>query len=115
MAINLNKDTVYRAAKPKEKDYSINDGGGLYLFVSKGGSKLWRFVYSFDDKRKKIAFGPYPNTTLENARRKAEEAREQIANGVDPSEFRKKAKQEPLLFSQLLMNKVGVLMQLSGN
>ena len=29
MAVNLNKDTVYRAAKPQEKDYFINDGGGL--------------------------------------------------------------------------------------
>lgn len=94
MAINLNKDTVYRAAKAKDKDYSINDGGGLYLFVSQGGSKLWRFVYSFEGKRKKIAFGAYPNTTLENARRKAIEVREQIANGFDPAELRKKAKQD---------------------
>ena len=75
MAINLNKDTVYRAAKPKEKDYSINDGGGLYLFVGEKGSKLWRFVYSFEGKRRKISFGAYPNTTLESARRKAKEAR----------------------------------------
>ncbi len=79
--------------KPKEKDYSINDGGGLYFFVGEYGSKLWRFVYSFEGKRKKIAFGAYPNTTLENARRKAEEAREQIVAGIEPAELRKKTKQ----------------------
>jgi len=42
MAINLNKDTLYRAAKPKDKDYSINDGDGLFLFVTKNGSKATR-------------------------------------------------------------------------
>ncbi|HIF59749.1 MAG TPA: DUF4102 domain-containing protein, partial [Rhodospirillales bacterium] len=93
MAINLNKDTVYRTTKPKEKDYSINDGGGLYFFVGENGTKLWRFVYSFEGKRRKISFGAYPNTTLESARRKAEEAREQIATGIDPAELRKKTKQ----------------------
>jgi len=33
MAQNINKDAVYRAAKPNAKDYFINDGCGLYLFV----------------------------------------------------------------------------------
>ena len=92
MAVNINKETVYRAAKAKEKDYSINDGGGLFLFVGAGSSKLWRFVYQFEGTRKKIAFGAYPDTSLENARRKAEEARTQIANGIDPGELRKKVK-----------------------
>ena len=46
MAEKINKDAVYRAAKPKEKDYFINDGGGLYLWVKANGSKLWQFVYT---------------------------------------------------------------------
>jgi len=92
MAVNLNKDTVYRTAKPKEKDYTINDGGGLFLFVGANGSKLWRFVYSFSGTRRKIAFGPYPNNSLETARRKAESARKQIAKGIDPSAVRKEIK-----------------------
>lgn len=33
--------------------------------------------------------GSYPETSLEIARRKAEVAREQLANGIDPSETRK--------------------------
>jgi integrase len=92
MAVNINKETVYRAAKAKEKDFSINDGGGLFLFVGASGTKLWRFVYQFEGKRKKIAFGAYPDTSLEHARRKAEEARMQIANNIDPSQIRKQAK-----------------------
>ncbi len=42
MAKNLNKDTVYKAAKPKESDYMINDGGGLFLLVAKNGTKTNR-------------------------------------------------------------------------
>lgn len=100
MAVNLNKDAVYRTAKPKEKDYTISDGGGLFFFVGANGSKLWRFVYMIDGKRKKLAFGSYPATTLENARRKAEEARQQIAEGIDPGEIRRQEKAAKQLAKQ---------------
>jgi len=93
MAKELNKDAVYRAAKPKTMDYSINDGGGLFLFVGSTGAKLWRFVYTFNSKRRKIAFGAYPSVTLEAARREAEKARDNIANGIDPGEIKKQSKQ----------------------
>lgn len=92
MALNLNKDTVYRAAKPKDKDYTISDGGGLTLLVKTNGSKLWRFIYRFDGKQNRLGFGIYPGATLENARRQAEEARQQIAEGIDPGEIRKDVK-----------------------
>jgi integrase len=96
MAKELNKDATYRAAKSKDKDYMINDGGGLYLFVSKKGARLWRFMYTFAKKQKKLALGVYPDVTLESARRKSEDARDSVANGIDPSEIRiekKKARQ----------------------
>ena len=65
MAKNINKDLVYKAAKTKEKDYMINDGEGLYFFVGKNGARLWRFVYTFNKKQKKLALGVYPGVTLE--------------------------------------------------
>ncbi len=92
MSVNHNKDAVYRSAKAKEKDYTINDGGGLYLLVGAISSKLWRFIYTFNGKRKKLSFGAYPDTSLENARRKSEEARGHVANGTDPGELRKQTK-----------------------
>jgi len=92
MAKNLNKDTVYRAAKPKEKDYMINDGSGLYLCVGQKGTKSWRFIYTFNKKRSKLVLGAYPNVTLEAARRKAEEASENIANDIDPNDIKKNRK-----------------------
>jgi integrase len=89
MAIKLNKDAVYRAAKPQDKDYKITDGGGLSLLVKTDGAKRWLFRYQFNGKPNQLGFGLYPDATLENARRQAEEARRQIAEGVDPGEIRK--------------------------
>ncbi len=88
MAIEINKDAVYRAAKPKEKDYTIKDGGGLEMVIKADGVKRWVFRYRADGKQNKLGFGVYPETTLENARRKAEDARQQIAEGIDPGEIR---------------------------
>jgi integrase len=93
MAKELNKDVVYRAAKPKEKDYTINDGGGLVLLVKSTGVKSWRFIYRFTGKQNRLSFGAYPSTSTESARRKAEKAREQIANDIDPSEIKKQIKE----------------------
>ncbi|MDD5268031.1 MAG: integrase arm-type DNA-binding domain-containing protein [Methylococcales bacterium] len=114
MAVNINKDAVYRAAKPKDKDYSINDGGGLFLFVRTSGTKLWRFVYTFAGKRNKIAFGAYPDVTLEAARRKAEEARELIANGTNPSEAKKQSKQSDHVGAENAKRKAAGLPILNG-
>ena len=44
--------TQIKQAKPKEKDYKLSDGGGLYLLVTKRGTKLWRMKYKFDGKEK---------------------------------------------------------------
>ena len=93
MAKELNKDVVYRAAKSKEKDYTINDGDGLVLLVKSTGVKSWRFIYRFGGKQNRLSFGAYPSTTTESARRKAEKAREQIANDIDPSKLKKQIKE----------------------
>ncbi|MEI6267638.1 MAG: Arm DNA-binding domain-containing protein [Methylococcaceae bacterium] len=107
MANNINKDEVYRAAKSKEKDYMINDGG-LYFFVGKNGARLWRFVYTFDKNRKKLALGIYPGITLEAARRKSEEARGSIENGIDPGKIRSEQKKPNNWQFQILIGLVRV-------
>ena len=39
--------TKIKTAKPKEKDYKLFDGGGLFLLVTKRKTKLWRLKYKF--------------------------------------------------------------------
>jgi hypothetical protein len=46
-------DTAIRNAKPREKPYKLADGGGLFLQVYPGGSKLWRQKLSRDDQGEK--------------------------------------------------------------
>ena len=57
--------------------------------VHKNGGKYFRLDYRFNGKRKTLAIGVYPETTLKKAREKRDEARKQIAEGIDPSENKK--------------------------
>lgn len=82
------------ALKPKEKAYKVADGKGLYLLVSPSGSLLWRVKFRFHGIEKKIALGRYPDLSLKEARLKRDEAREQLAQGMDPVAVRLQAKIE---------------------
>ena len=89
MAKELLKDVTIRNAKPLDKDYRLNDGEGLYVIVKINGAKWWRFDYTHARKRKTLSLGVYPETGLSDARRKAEYARNNIANRNNPSDIRK--------------------------
>jgi integrase len=82
-----------RNAKPKEKFYKLSDSEGLYLHVTEKGGKLWRFKYRFDGKYKLLALGSYPEISLLDARQRRDDARRQLANGIDPGAVRKAQKQ----------------------
>ena len=60
------------------------DGQGLYLLVKTGG-KYWRMNYRFAGKQKTLALGVYPEISLAKARQRRDKAREQLADGIDPS------------------------------
>ena len=61
-------DTQIKQAKLKDKDYKLFDGGGLFLLITKRGSKLWRYKFRFDNKEKLFSIGSYPTITLSKAR-----------------------------------------------
>ncbi len=87
------KDTKVKNAKAKDKPYKLTDGDGMYLLIkpkaNNGTSKLWRFDYRINGKRKTMAFGTYPEVSLERARAKRKDAREKIADGIDPASQQK--------------------------
>lgn len=76
-------------AKPEAKPYHLNAGEGLFLEVSPGGAKRWRFRYTHGGKRKLLSMGIFPATSLQDARDKRDQARKLLAHGIDPSEKRK--------------------------
>ncbi len=84
-------DIALRRAKPTTKTQRLFDGGGLYLEITTAGGRYWRMKYRFAGKEKRLAFGVYPDVTLQMARVRRDEARRQLAEGVDPAE-QKKAK-----------------------
>ncbi|WP_415405885.1 tyrosine-type recombinase/integrase [Sulfurovum sp. CS9] len=87
-------DKEIKGAKPREKDYKLFDGAGLFLIISTKGAKRWRLKYRFEGKEKVLALGVYPALTLAKARKMREKFREQIANGINPAEVRKEEKKK---------------------
>ncbi len=85
-------NTAIQKAKPKEKQYKMTDGRGLFLLVSPNGGKWWRLRYSFKGKEKQISLGVYPEVSLKDARDRREEARSLLSDKIDPSEDRKAQK-----------------------
>ncbi|MBE8590792.1 tyrosine-type recombinase/integrase [Pseudomonas sp. MAFF 301449] len=85
-------DTAARQAKPKDKAYTLPDTLGLSLYVATSGIKSWHFRFTWLGKQARISFGTYPETGLKEARSRRDEAREDIACGVDPRESRKEKK-----------------------
>jgi integrase len=85
--------TELQKAKPREKDFKLFDGGGLYLLVTPSGGKLWNMKYNRDGKEKKISIGAYPTVTLTDARQRREEIKTMLAKGIDPGAVKKALKQ----------------------
>lgn len=72
------------------------DGGGLYLEVTPKGSRYWRLKYRHGGKEKRLALGVFPEVTLAEARRRGDDARKLLRDGIDPSEQRKMDKADEL-------------------
>ena len=93
-AIKINK-----AMPDSEKPLRLFDGRGLYLEIAPSGGKWWRFKYRFGGKEKRLSLGVYAaagsktvEVGLEAARKAADEARQLLRDGVDPSQDRKAEK-----------------------
>lgn len=82
-----------RQAKPSARAVSLFDGGGLYLLVQPDGSRYWRFKYRFAGRSRLLSMGVYPAVSLAEARRRRDEARRLLAQGIDPSAQRRAAKE----------------------
>ena len=99
-------DAKVKNAKGKKKPYKLHDKDGLYMLVLPVGGRYWRFDYRFGNeerkdkkgqvirgKRKTLALGTYPEISLLKARSSHLQARQALADGIDPGQQKKTRKQ----------------------
>jgi len=95
-------------ASPREKEYNLGDGNGLYLYVRPKGIKSWKFNYThpYTKKRANLGLGVYPNVTLEQARMVRDEFNSLLANNIDPKKHRDAKIKEETEVNQFLFENV---------
>lgn len=83
-------DTEARQAKPRDKEYTLWDGGGLCLRIKPNGRKAWIFSYyrPTNGKRANLSLGQYPAVSLAQARQLRQEHKAILAQGLDPKVYR---------------------------
>ena len=77
-------DLAVKSAKASDKPTKMSDSDGLYLHIMPTGSKVWRYDYRFDGKRKTATFGHYPQVKLSDARSERDKFRLSLKGGADP-------------------------------
>ena len=89
-------DKTIRAAIKRSANAGVAerlvDGDGMRLDVQATGAAWWRWRYRFAGREGMLSLGTYPETSLKQARKKREVAREQVQAGTDPSKARRDEK-----------------------
>lgn len=93
-------ESLPSAAPGKRDEYRDTKVPGLILRVTDKGSKTFAVYRRVQGKPARRAIGPYPDLSIEQARKKAQEYNGTIALGEDPHETRRQAKAE-LTFGQV--------------
>jgi integrase len=69
-----------------------SDGGGLYLNITATGARSWVFMWKVAGKRREMGLGSLRDVPLAKARERAADARQKLADGLDPIAVRDKPK-----------------------
>ncbi|MFL9839809.1 integrase arm-type DNA-binding domain-containing protein [Sphingomonas sp. ST-64] len=89
-----------RSLKPAERPYKVADADGLYLLVQPSGALLWRFRYRCCGIERKLSLGSFPDVSLPQARRKRDEAKAELDDGIDPVEEKRQRRLKAELAAQ---------------
>lgn len=87
MAENKLTDKALRAIKAGAKEQTIGDGGGLWVRVlpsPKGGSISFYYRFLHQGKEHRYNCGSYPETSLAEARKTRNAARDDVKAGINP-------------------------------
>ena len=96
MAKLIRRLTALAVEKLKRHGYHA-DGGGLYLQVSRSGSKSWVFRYMLNHRSRDMGLGSLHDVSLEQARTKAKRCRALLDLKEDPILHRQAADQDRAL------------------
>ena len=82
----LTAASIPRLKLPGKGQLEVFDQGypGLYLLLSYGGTRAFKFVYRIDGKQRRLTLGTWPAMSLADARAAWRLAREQLPLGDDP-------------------------------
>jgi hypothetical protein len=78
-----------------DKPVKLADSGGLVLWISNTGSKIWRLRYRLDGAEQVAVLGKYPEVTLAEARKLREDFKAQLREAPKTRSSRTKPKQGP--------------------
>jgi len=92
MAQKILTEIACKNAKPKDKIYYLNDGGGLRLRIRPDGSRTWIFRYSLNGQDMSHGLGAYPQTSLQTARSKSYQAKSISLEGRNVSAVKRISK-----------------------
>jgi integrase len=82
---DLLDDLTIKAAKPRDKEYTLRDGNGLFLLIHPNGGRYFHLRTTLHGKPKKVQLGTYPELTLSEAREQSREKRKQVKHDhIDP-------------------------------
>jgi integrase len=90
--MSLTDTTIRQKARPLAKAFKLTDGGGLFLYITPTGSRLWRWKYRHGGRERLMSFGAYPAVSLAQVRELHRQGRTLLAAGTDPMTARKEEK-----------------------
>lgn len=82
-------DAKVRQAKPTDKVFRLSDAKGLAIEVRPSGQKIWRYRFRLDGNANMFTLGDYPAVSLSEARQRLEDARQLVAQGINPNQAKK--------------------------
>jgi integrase len=85
--MKLSVKKVERASKPGR----YGDGAGLYLQITKAGSRSWVLRFERNGKETMLGLGSCRDFTLAEARERARDMRRKLADGINPRQERLRA------------------------
>lgn len=96
MAKTIDKLSALAVSRATEPGY-YGDGAGLYLQISKTGTKSWIFRFALAGRRREMGLGALHTVSLGEAREKAKACRASLLEGIDPLDIRNATKIEAAL------------------